>query len=226
MLNDFIRTFLVSPENLFYFVFSVCLSIFLGFSIALVYKFTHRTMNYETSFFSTLTLLAPIVTIVMFYIQGDLVLSLGLVGSLSIIRFRTPIKDTRDMVFLFWTIAIGLGSGTFNWSLVIVATIIIGTILLLFYYFKDGQDFHKEYVLIVNGDNDNIMGELSKLIKKHVSHSQIRSHEVSEDDWEIIYELRLEKEHKEKVDELIKKIHKIKNVKKVSLLAPQLPLPM
>ena len=52
-------------------------------------------------------------------------MSLGLVGSLSIIRFRTPIKDTRDMIFLFWSIAIGLGAGTYNWLLVGIATLFI-----------------------------------------------------------------------------------------------------
>ena len=68
---------------------------------------------------ASLVLFAPLITIVMLYIRGDLVLSLGLIGSLSIIRFRTAIKDTRDMVFLFWVIAVGLGAGTYNWGIVI-----------------------------------------------------------------------------------------------------------
>src|SRR5690625_5465921 len=72
-------------------------------------------MTYERSFLTTFVLISPIVTMVVYFIQGDLVVSLGLVGSLSIIRFRTPIKDTRDMVFLFWSIAVGLGAGTGNW---------------------------------------------------------------------------------------------------------------
>src|SRR5690625_5583288 len=82
-------------------------------------------MTYERSFLTTFVLISPIVTMVVYFIQGDLVVSLGLVGSLSIIRFRTPIKDTRDMVFLFWSIAVGLGAGTGNWTITIVASIIV-----------------------------------------------------------------------------------------------------
>ena len=80
---------------------SLLLSILISLGIAMLYRGTHRGLNYEHSFVNTLVLLAPIVTLVMLFIRGDLVLSLGLVGSLSIIRFRTPIKDSRDMVYIF-----------------------------------------------------------------------------------------------------------------------------
>ena len=101
-MSEIIDVFSLSQSTLLQFLVSIGLSIILGIGIALIYRYTHKGLNYESSFILTLSLLAPIVTLVMFFIQGDLVLSLGLVGSLSIIRFRTPIKDTRDMVFLFW----------------------------------------------------------------------------------------------------------------------------
>jgi len=89
-------------------LFSLFLAVAVAFLVSQIYKYTHRGLNYELAFMSTLVLLAPIISVVMLFIRGDLVLSLGLIGSLSIIRFRTPIKDTRDMVFLFWVIAVGL----------------------------------------------------------------------------------------------------------------------
>lgn len=95
--------------DLFTILFSLGLAAAIAVIISQIYKHTHRGMNFELTFMTTLVLLAPIVAVVMLFIRGDLVLSLGLIGSLSIIRFRTPIKDTRDMVFLFWTIAIKLG---------------------------------------------------------------------------------------------------------------------
>jgi len=115
------RVLLAIPESLampgrdiFDVVFSLIISVIIAIIISQIYKHTNRGMNFELTFMATLVLLAPIVTVVMLFIRGDLVLSLGLIGSLSIIRFRTPIKDTRDMVFLFWTIAVGLGAGTYN----------------------------------------------------------------------------------------------------------------
>ena len=96
------------------FAIALAVSALLAWLVSILYKRTHRGLNYEHSYISSLILIAPIVTMIMFFIQGDLVLSLGLVGSLSIVRFRTPIKDTRDMIFLFWSIAIGLGAGH-NW---------------------------------------------------------------------------------------------------------------
>jgi len=225
MINNFLERFILDPNELIAFVFSVLLAIFLGFIIALIYKFTHRTMNYETSFFSTLTLLAPIVTVVMFYIQGDIVLSLGLVGSLSIIRFRTPIKDTRDMVFLFWSIVIGLGAGTFNWIFVIITTIIIGSVVLFFYFIKDTNKLHKEYVLVIGGINE-INNKVSQIIKDNIPHCQIRSQEIAEDQWEVVYELRLPNRNVDNLDKIMHEIKSLENINKVSLLAPQLPLPL
>ncbi len=225
MIDNFLERLIIDPNDLFAFLFSVILSIILGYMIALIYKYTHRTMNYETSFFSTLTLLAPIVTVVMFYIQGDIVLSLGLVGSLSIIRFRTPIKDTRDMVFLFWTIVVGLGAGTFNWVLVIITTIIIGSVVLFFYFIKDGDKLQKEYVLVIGG-TDEINSKISEILKKNIPHCQIRSQEIAEDNWEVVYEMRLLDRNVKNLENVMQEIKSLENIKKVSLLAPQLPLPL
>ena len=117
MWQAFLELITGTPDLLARFVIGVLLSIGIGLGIALVYKLTHRGLSYEATFLSSLVAIAPVVASVMFFIQGNLVLSLGLVGSLSIIRFRTPIKDSRDMVFLFWSITAGLGAGTTIWGL-------------------------------------------------------------------------------------------------------------
>src|SRR5690554_6776393 len=127
---------LISGQDVSDILFSLFLAAVIAVIISQIYKHTHRGMNFELSFMTTLVLLAPIVAVVMLFIRGDLVLSLGLIGSLSIIRFRTPIKDTRDMVYLFWTIAVGLGCGTYNWVVVIISTIFIGLIMFVLYFIK------------------------------------------------------------------------------------------
>ena len=134
-------------------LFSLFLAIAIAFIISQIYKYTHRGLNYELTFMSSLVALAPIISIVMLYIRGDLVLSLGLVGSISIIRFRTPIKDTRDMVYLFWVIAVGLGCGTYNWNVVIISTLVISLVMFLLHFIRYGQTKATDYVLVVTGSD-------------------------------------------------------------------------
>lgn len=198
----------------------------LSFFIAMVYRNTHRGMNYEPAFLTTLVLIAPVVALVMFFIRGDLVLSLGLIGSLSIIRFRTPIKDTRDMVYLFWAIVIGLGCGTENWSLALLATVFIAIIIFMLFLFEYGRPKHTDFVLVVSGHSDHSPAEASKLIHKFSTRSRIRSHDIVDEGWEIIYELRFTETQERYAERFIREIKALEGITKVSLLAPQLALPM
>lgn len=226
MLYEILRTFFVEPEQVINLIISVGLAIGLGIGVAFVYKYTHRGMNYERSFLTTLVLIAPIVTMVMYFIQGDLVISLGLVGSLSIIRFRTPIKDTRDMVFLFWTIAAGLGAGTYNWTVTIVSSIIVALVVTFLFMVKYGTPLHAEFVLVVSGNLDGRSKELEEIIKRYAENAQVRSHDVQEDHWEVIFELKFLKNRDNPSQDLLSEIKSLEGVEKVSLLAPQLALPM
>ncbi|MFW6364252.1 MAG: DUF4956 domain-containing protein, partial [Spirochaeta sp.] len=212
---------LVQPEQMINFVLSMSLAVILGLGIASVYRYTHRGMNYESSFLSTLVLLTPIVTMVMFFIQGDLVLSLGLVGSLSIIRFRTPIKDTRDMVFLFWTIAIGLGCGTLHWTYAAMATVFITLLLTFFYRAKYGRQLQTEYILIASGAMPYDFEALEKAVTSTPAQVQMRSHEVDNDNWELTYEFRFDRKLERRIQQLSSEIRSIEGVRKVSLLTPQ-----
>lgn len=207
-------------------LFSLILAIAVAFIISQIYKYTHRGLNYELAFMSTLVLLAPIISVVMLFIRGDLVLSLGLIGSISIIRFRTPIKDTRDMVFLFWVIAVGLGCGTYNWNIVIISTIVISIVMFLLHFMKYGQSRGTDYVLVVMGSLALSNNEIGKVLKRYARESRIRSQEAEEGFWEIVFELQLMDLTEEKTGELFGELKAIEGVNKVSLLAPQIALPV
>lgn len=209
-----------------HFVLSLCLAIAVGFVISQVYKHTHRGMNFELSFMSTLVLLAPIVSLVMLYIRGDLVLSLGLIGSLSIIRFRTPIKDSRDMVFLFWTIAVGLGAGTYNWSVVIVSSLIMVPLVFLLYYVRYGRSNYADFILVCVGNGDYPSEHIQSIIAESCSDVVTRSHEVDGDVWETVFELRGTDSGRTLLDQVVGKLRAVSCIRKVSLLAPKLDLPV
>jgi len=222
---DIIDIFAIDMMMVNRFLVSILLAIILGLVIAVIYRITHKGVNYESSFLSTLVLLAPIVTLVMFFIQGDLVLSLGLVGSLSIIRFRTPIKDTKDMVYLFWTIAMGLGIGTLNWTLSIIATVILSGLMLLFYYIRYGRKKHNQYILMVSGMGQSM--NVDELFANETTiKSYLRSKEIYDNRYELVYELSFDDSDLSSVHQLIDQLQQQSTISKVSLLSPQLNLPM
>jgi len=225
-LKGVFNNVLIQRQDMLDVFFSMFLAIAIALVISQIYKHTHRGMNFELSFMSTLVLLAPIVTVVMLFIRGDLVLSLGLIGSLSIIRFRTPIKDTRDMVFLFWTISVGLGCGTYNWAVVILSTLFISVVMILLYIFRYGRSFNTDFILIVSGDKTTENDKVEAAILNFAEEAKMRSYETENDTWEVIYELRYPRAKSPDSKALITSIENIPGVSKVSLLAPQLALPV
>ncbi len=226
ILREALNTLAVPPRDLFNIVFSIVLAIALAFIVSQIYKYTHRGLSYELSFMTTLVTLAPIVAMVMLFIRGDLVLSLGLIGSLSIVRFRTPIKDTRDMVFIFWIIAIGLGSGTYNWLIVIVTTMIITILTFVLHFIRYGQTYNIDYVLVVAGTGRHQSAQIDAILQKYVKEVRVRSKESEETYWETIFEVRFEEEALNRTDAIIDEIRDLEGVTKASLLAPQVSLPV
>lgn len=215
----------MTSEDVFIIFFSLLLAFVIALVISQIYKMTHRGVNYELSFMTSLVLLAPIVAVVMMFIRGNLVVSLGLVGSLAIIRFRTPIKDTRDMIFLFWSIAAGLGAGTYNWGIVTLFSVFMVVVIFFLHLFKYGRSQNNDYILVVSGNSDYDSDLLIDIVRKYTKDSKIRSQKIGDDIWEMIFELQLD-DGKRDVDLIVKELKSVQGVGSVSLLAPQLALPV
>ena len=226
ILRNIFSNTVLTKEDLINILFSFLLAIIIGIIISQIYRVTNTGMNYEQSFMIALVLLGPIVTAVMLFIQGNLVLSLGLVGSLSIIRFRTPIKDTRDMIFLFWVIAAGLGCGTYNWTIAVIFSLILLIVIIVMQIMKYGQSNNRDFVLIISGNQSYPSDEIDSVIKKYTSDAQIRSHESEDDHWETIFEIRFSDLKGKESKALIQDLKDLAPVAKISLLAPQIALPV
>ena len=119
-------------------IVNMLLSIVLGFIISGIYKYTHKGLSYSQSFTHTILFVTVIVAIVMMVIGGSLSRAFALVGALSIIRFRTVIKDTRDTSFVFAALAVGMAAGTSNYILAILATIVICALTIVVHKFNYG----------------------------------------------------------------------------------------
>ncbi len=112
---------------------SLLLAFVLGQLLAWLYYFTHNGLSYSRSFVQSLILITVIVAMVMSTIAGSFVVAVGLMGALSIIRFRNMIKDTRDIAFIFCALVIGMAAGSQRYAIAIIGTLVIGMIILYLY---------------------------------------------------------------------------------------------
>lgn len=115
-----------------------------------VYKLTTKSVNYYSNFAIVIMLTAVVTGVIMMIIESDLALSLGMVGALSIVRFRSAIKDPVDTTYIFWAVAVGISAGTGNYMLAGVSSLFIGIFVVIFSFIS--QSRLKE-ILIIRGEN-------------------------------------------------------------------------
>ncbi|SCA56235.1 conserved membrane hypothetical protein [Candidatus Terasakiella magnetica] len=205
---------------------SLSVSVGLGVFSAGIYRWTHRGLTYERTFLVTLVLIPAIVGLVMMLIGSNLALSLGLVGALSIIRFRTVIKDSRDMIFLFWGIAVGLGCGTYNWTVVVVSSIFFAIVVIVLHYLEYGKQRFCDCVLVLEGVGELPEDAINEIAKKYVLKREIRNFDMQKDEFEAVMELRLKNTDIKTQQELLSSLKELEGINKASLLAPRVSLPL
>ncbi len=128
-------------------VFNILFTFVLVFFIAWVYKKTHHGISYSVSFVSSIVLMGVISSVVMMTVSHNLIGAVGLLGAFSLLRFRTIIKDTRDICFIFFSLAVGVSVGTNNYSIALLATIFISAIVFLLAKIKFGSFVKKDFIL-------------------------------------------------------------------------------
>ncbi len=133
-------------------VLALVLAFGIGLFIFFVYKKTYAGVMYSSSFGVTLVALTMITTLVILAVTSNIVLSLGMVGALSIVRFRTAIKEPMDIAFLFWSIAVGIVLAAGLIPLAVFGTVIIGIILLVFANQKDNTN---PYIVVLALDGND-----------------------------------------------------------------------
>ncbi|ANU22077.1 DUF4956 domain-containing protein [Planococcus donghaensis] len=161
----------------------------IGLFIYMIYKKTFSGVIYSHSFNISLIVMAMATALIIIGISTNVLLSLGMVGALSIVRFRTPIKDPMDLVYLFWTIISGILCGAGFILLAIVGALLIGLVLIVF---VNKIKIENPYLLIVKYSDNQIENPLDKLLSASVKKHLIKSKSVSYDnDYEVTYEVRV-----------------------------------
>jgi len=212
-LQDFLQEFM-NPTNAFQdiTVERVLLSLIVTFGVTLfiffMYRKTFRGVLYTRNFNVGLVLTGLVVNLVVLPISSSIALSLGMVGALSIVRFRTAIKDPADIVFTFWVIAVGIINGAGLYMIAIVGTPVIA----VFLYVLSRANFRSNdpYLLVVNYSS-----EAEEAVQKAVPKHKLRSRTVTPAGVELILEVRMKTKDAPQVDELMK----IKGVNNAALVS-------
>jgi len=167
---------------------ALLLSFAIGLFISFVYKKTFSGVMYSSSFGVSILAMTLITTVIIYAITANIILSLGMVGALSIVRFRTAVKEPLDIAFLFWAISEGIVIGAGLIPLGIIGAIFIGIILLIFVNRKSNDT---PYIIVLNLDNDKAEIDSMEKIKSVTKKSLIKAKTVSQNGIELTIEVRL-----------------------------------
>ena len=128
-------------------VINVIFAFVMGLFISIIYRVTYQGYSYSSSFVNTLVIIAMVTSIVIMVIGNNLARAFGLVGAMSIIRFRTVVKDTRDIAFVFFSLAGGMAAGAGNHTIGLIGSTITGLVVIMFYVINYGTIRRKELLL-------------------------------------------------------------------------------
>lgn len=178
---------------------AMVLAFLLGLFIFFIYKRTYSGVMYSASFGASLIALALITTLVILAVSSNVILSLGMVGALSIVRFRTPVKEAMDIVFLFWAIAVGIVLAAGLLLLAVLGSLFIGVILIAI---STRRNPVNPYILVLHCENADSEKIARELVEKHARALKLKSKTVLPDAVELNWEIRLKNDESSFVNEL------------------------
>ena len=183
----------------------------LALYIFFVYRVVTRKTFYSKNFNITLAVITVITAALILTMQSSVVLSLGMVGALSIVRFRTAVKDPMDLAFLFWSISVGIicGAGLAQVAVILSVIITLGILVL------DAMPVAKApMILVVNADDLDAEDAVVKAVKKHVKHVNVKSRNMTDVSLDLVMELRTSEG-----SALVRDVKNVSGVTAVSLLS-------
>lgn len=192
-------------------VITLLLSLVFSVVVYFVYKFTSKNTIYSKNFNITMSLIGIITASVVLSMQANIVVSLGMVGALSIVRFRTAIKEPRDLMFLFWSISNGIMIGAGVYSIVFFLALIITIGLFLFDLIPSNKI---PYLLVINFGSDSVNEKVVDVFKINRIKYKLKSRNFSKGNIDVVYEISCKNS-----DVLYDQLSTIEGVKSFNLLS-------
>ena len=171
----------------------------IGLFIFVIYKKTFTGIMYSTGFAMSLVGLSLVTTLVIMAVTSNVVLSLGMVGALSIVRFRTAIKEPLDIAFLFWSIAVGIVLAAGMIPLAVFGSIVIGVILLIF---VNRKSYVSPYIVVISCNGHEAEEKATTFLKSKVNKYVVKSKSAQKGSLELNIEVRLKDDNTDFINEL------------------------
>ena len=209
--KSFLEGFVSTDLSTTTIVVSLAVTAAIAVYIFAVYRLLSRNSFYSKGFNISLVALAVITASIILTIQSSVVISLGMVGALSIVRFRTAVKEPQDLVFLFWSISTGIICGAGLFEVAVITAILVTVVLLLLELIPTRSE---SVLLIVNADNCDVEEELMKIVGGYSSKPHVKSRNINMHGCDLIIELRVKDG-----GSLVKDVSGLKGVRNVSLLS-------
>lgn len=149
------------------------LALVLGMLLASVYRYTHKGLSYSQSFTLTIVFITTIVSITLMAIESSLARAFALVGALSIIRFRTVVKDTKDTAYVFAGLAVGIAAGTSNYALAVMGCAFICAVALVLHKINFGADANVQFMIRFTFDESKSTSNYQEVLNKYCRHSRL-----------------------------------------------------
>ena len=191
-------------------VMALLITAIIAIYIFAVYRVVCRKAFYSRSFAISLPVIAMITASVIIAVQSSIVISLGMVGALSIVRFRTAVKDPMDLAFLFWSISVGIICGATLYEVAVEASILITIVMLGLHYVPNAKP---ALILLVNGTGADVQEAVKQVLEENTKWYQIKSRNVSASGMDMIVELKTKQE-----DTLAQKVLAVPGVENATLM--------
>jgi uncharacterized membrane protein YhiD involved in acid resistance len=182
----------ITSVSIFDMAIALILAFGLGLFIFLIYKKTYQGVMFSSSFGVTLVALTMITTVVILAVTSNVVLSLGMVGALSIVRFRTAIKEPLDIAFLFWSIAVGIVLAAGMIPLAVIGSVIIGVILVIF---VNKKSHINPYIVVLSCTDHDSEIKAKEYLSKETVRSVVKSKTAVKGGIELNIEVRLKNDN-------------------------------
>lgn len=192
-------------------IISMVITILIALYIYAIYRLCSNKNFYSKDFNKTLAIMSVITAAIVLAMQSNLVISLGMVGALSIVRFRNAVKNPLDLLFLFWSISVGIICGASLYQVAIIMSLAVTILLLLLEVVKPPK---APYLLVLNGTNKDMEENLMQILKTNAKGYQIKAINIGTDGINMVVELRTKKEK-----DLLSECEKIEGITNVSLLS-------
>ncbi len=198
---------------------NMALALLLGLLLASVYRYTHKGLSYSQSFALTIVFVTVIVAISLMAIESSLARAFALVGALSIIRFRTVVKDTKDTAYVFAGLAVGLAAGTSNYYLAFLAGSFIPGVALALHTANFGANSKNEFILRFSFDQAHDSGAYLDALKKGSRHATLLQAETNGSERTIIVSYDVSLKRNAETGRFAYEFSRIPGVSDVSLIA-------